>query len=625
MGLDSHFGCLLENPAVKKAKPLTANIRTSPSKLLKSSSGNVHSVRWVGHLKEIRYGRSNTVLRVPRSACVTAGDKIEVNANGSVWVRCKNGNAQIFPGFVSRSRLHLGSRSVSLTIKEISTAVEFEAYTRLAALHYRNHSKHGRAAVLVIKTSDPEFPPILGYIELTSPFYVSKPRANFFCTPFASGEISWDKWDAKTTRQFLGVFVRISRCVVAPEFRGLGLGTILIRSAGAFAKSRWHLSGYLPLFLEISADMLRYVPFTRKAGFTYIGDTEGNLGRVATDMEYLTRNAERVRSKQIVREDSSGIVDQQVSRMNNAMRLMRRQKWSRAQLIERLGNLSKTAVLRDFAIFSKIVSLPKPTLVKGLHPDARKYIDNRKLHRNDLPVARAGVPTNPILLKPLVFRDLRAYFKTQIRRNTKTHAIHQAFGISPEDLTTEVLRKLTLKIDPGEIVVVTGPSGVGKTVLLDIMAGHRRTNLCIEGYFKRPKDTHACSICPVSSKKSLIEIFGEPDAEAGIRALSQVGLSDAYLYLRRFCELSAGQQYRAMLADLVRRRCNLAVIDEFCSTLDPITAHTVAASLAKLARRTGLTVVVAAPHTDLFLGALQPDKLVTLSSYGSADVKILRS
>ena len=36
-------------------------------------------------------------------------------------------------------------------------------------------------------------------------------------------------------------------------------------------------------------------------------------------------------------------------------------------------------------------------------------------------------------------------------------------------------------------------------------------------------------------------------------ALSQVGLSDAFLYLRRFSDLSAGQQYRAMLADLVDR------------------------------------------------------------------------
>jgi ABC-type ATPase with predicted acetyltransferase domain len=78
-----------------------------------------------------------------------------------------------------------------------------------------------------------------------------------------------------------------------------------------------------------------------------------------------------------------------------------------------------------------------------------------------------------------------------------------------------------------------------------------------------------------------------------------------------------------MLADLVRRRCNLAVIDEFCSTLDPITAHTVSASLRKLARATGLTVIVAAPHTDLFLRALQPNKVLTLSSFGKATAKML--
>jgi ABC-type ATPase with predicted acetyltransferase domain len=369
--------------------------------------------------------------------------------------------------------------------------------------------------------------------------------------------------------------------------------------------------------------MLRYVPFTSKAGFTYIGETEGNLARVATDMEYLTRNATRVRSKEIVKEDSSGIVDQQVSRMNASLKVMRRLGLTRAQLISRLRNLTKTSVLRDFALFSKIISLPKPTFVLGLSADAKRYIRSRD-HQE--PPRNGTIPgVNVFRLKsPLVVRNVSASFEAKIRRNARTHAVQQAFGISPDEITTEVLRGVSFSVTPGDIVVITGPSGVGKTVMLDIIGAAKRPGLKLTGSIRRPRKLRVSSIRPLSSTKSLIEIFGETDAETGIRALSQVGLSDAHLYLRRFRELSAGQQYRAMLADLVRRKCNLAVIDEFCSTLDPITAHTVAASLEKLARSTGLTVIVAAPHIDLFLRALRPNKVITLSSYGKATVKIIR-
>jgi ABC-type ATPase with predicted acetyltransferase domain len=555
---------------------------------------------------------------------VTYDDRVEIGVDRSVRVVCQNGKAKIFPSFWARSVLRIGGRNVPLQIKEITTEAELEAYEKLSGLHYRNKSKHGRAAVLVAKTSDKSFPPILGYIELASPFYVSKPRARFFDAPFRNGDIKWDQWDANATRKYLGLFVRIARCVVAPEFRGLGLGTLLISKAAAFARRRWHLSGFVPLFIEISADMLRYVPFPHKAGFVYIGETEGNLGRVAKDIDYLTRNASRVHSKEIVREESCGIVDQQVSRMNNALKLMRKHKLTRRQLIKRLGRLSGKTVLRDFALFFQIVSLPKPTFVMGLSGPARKFIERR--HHEaviSMPAPRTIQRVNA-LSESVVLNEVSAVYRTHIRRNTRTHAVQQAFGISPEDLTSEVLRKVTLAIEPGDVVVITGPSGSGKTVLLDIIAGTSRPGLRVSGLVRRPRGARVSTIRPLSSKKSLIEVFGEPDVEAGIRALSQVGLSDAYLYLRRFCELSAGQQYRAMLADLVRRRCNLAVIDEFCSTLDPVTAHTVSASLGKLALATGMTVVVAAPHTGLFLKALRPNKVVTLSSFGNATVKMVK-
>lgn len=584
-------------------------------------SAKVVSRRWTDHSKVLTLTGGRR-LSVPRSACVTRGDTIKIHPNEGAEVVCRNGRAKISPAFSTKRTLRLGGRRIPIRVKEITSTTEFSAYEHLAALHYRNQGKHGRTAVLVVTATEPQFPRVLGYIELASPFYVSKPRARFFDTPFAHDDVKWTRWNSLTTRKYLGLFVRISRCVVAPEFRGLGLGTILLRSAAQFARDRWHHSGFKPLFLEISADMLRFVPFTQRAGFTYIGDTEGNLARVAKDIDYLTRNAARVRSKEIVREDSFGIVDQQVSRMRNALRIMRDHRLTRGELVAKLKNLNRNKVLKDFALFVDVVSLPKPTFIYGLTETAQRFV---KVRSQDLGCGSPRLdemrPQIKSLARPIRLRNVAASFSARVRRNSHTHAIQQAFGISPDSLVVDVLRGITFSVQPGSIVVITGPSGAGKSVLMDVIAGTQRHGLTLCGSIWRPSNMRAGYLTPLNSNKSLIEIFGQPDVEAGIKILSQMGISDAFLYLRRFPELSAGQQYRVMLADLVRRNCNLALIDEFCSTLDPVTASTVAASLAKLVRTTGLTAVLAAPHTSNFLSALRPDRLVSLSSYGSATIR----
>ncbi|MBI3951773.1 MAG: hypothetical protein HY314_15095 [Acidobacteria bacterium] len=63
-----------------------------------------------------------------------------------------------------------------------------------------------------------------------SMFYMNKPRAIVLNAPFNLNGIAWDAWDMPTMRQYIHLIVRIARCVVYPEFRGLGLGQILIRS-----------------------------------------------------------------------------------------------------------------------------------------------------------------------------------------------------------------------------------------------------------------------------------------------------------------------------------------------------------------------------------------------------------
>jgi len=79
-----------------------------------------------------------------------------------------------------------------------------------------------------------------------------------------------------------------------------------------------------------------------------------------------------------------------------------------------------------------------------------------------------------------------------------------------------------------------------------------------------------------------------------------VGLNDAFLFVRRYDQLSEGQKYRYRLAKLIESGAQWWIMDEFCSTLDRDTAKIVAFNVQKLARKLGKAVVAATTHTDLF-------------------------
>jgi hypothetical protein len=89
-----------------------------------------------------------------------------------------------------------------------------------------------------------------------------------------------------------------------------------VKHASDFARDHWQVAQLKPKFIEISVDMLKFVPFSHRAGMVFIGETEGNLRRVVKDLPYLLANQDRVNGD-VVHDGACGIVDQQVSRMTN--------------------------------------------------------------------------------------------------------------------------------------------------------------------------------------------------------------------------------------------------------------------------------------------------------------------
>jgi ABC-type phosphate/phosphonate transport system ATPase subunit/GNAT superfamily N-acetyltransferase len=580
----------------------------------------VRRIRWNGYEKLATLSTPGVELSLPRSACVAMGDTLELRGK-SVYVIARSGaKHKIGPTYARKEEIRIGRTQHAVRIKEIDDAEEFTAYQHLAQLHYRTHGKYGRSAVLIVRNGSPVMPKVLAYIELSSPFYFNKPRTRIVNTQVTLGETEWQSWDPSTNKKFLGVFVRIARCVVAPEFRGLGIAALLVKHAKRFARERWQVGGVRPLFIEISADMLKFVPFAERAGLHYIGETEGNLARVAVDIEYLTRNASRVRAKEIVQETACGIVDQQVRRMEQALLVMRTHRIRRGDLVKKLQNLTEARAIRDFGILSEIVSLPKPSYLGGLYHGVDKFVRGRVKELGISPRSRTQRRPVPPISAPFVLDGITCQFTSPIRNHFANHAVQQAFGINQKSVTTTVMSGFKLTISPGDIVLVGGPSGAGKSALLNLIAGTRLRGMQIDGDILRPPNARIGRFSPLPSRVSLIEFFGKKDVEAGLDLLSRVGLSDALLFLKKFAHLSTGQQYRAMLAALIHRRANVAIVDEFCSTLDPITASVVAHGLRKLAKELGITVVAASPCYEALFDSLRPDQVVVMQSYGSHSV-----
>lgn len=579
-------------------------------------------------VKSVKYGdetklyrlENDRVFKTHRYCCLGEGDDIVFTTGGRAHSRCLNGAARVFPLYRGRGSISFGCRTVPLYIKELETAQEIHGYHQLEEYHYRGKVLHGRRVPLIVGSDDPLLPKVLGYIELSTAFLMDRPRARLLNAPFFGGTVKWDEWNKGTVRKYTNVVVRIARCVVSPEFRGLGIANILVTHAIRFARDHWHVGHLKPLFLEITADMLRYVPFVESAGMHYIGDTEGNIQRVNKDMNYILKNYSRVRKREILKEESAGIVDLQVFYATQLKRIQRQSGLRRKDLLKLLLRSPNRLSDEHWSLLHRILRLPKPTFLVGLTRGAEQFVRGRIKHLG-LPPTYPAKGMNHDKVRPvnksIAVRNCRLELKASVIRTRSTRRIQQAFGVDREMLTTTLFAGLNFDIRPGDIVLLCGPSGAGKTSLLSLLVkkliNPKGEVGGLNGRVSAPGGAISL-LSPLSSSRPLINSLGRVSFEEALYALNISGLAEAHLYVKRFRELSNGQRYRAMVARLIASGAPIWIADEFCATLDPITANIVCRNLRNCARKLGVTVIVAAANWGDFIEELMPDVVIYLRS-----------
>ncbi len=197
----------------------------------------------------------------------------------------------------------------------------------------------------------------------------------------------------------------------------------------------------------------------------------------------------------------------------------------------------------------------------------------------------------------------------------QVHGLHKSFD------SQEVLKGIDFDVKPGEIFVIMGPSGSGKSVLLKHLIGLEPPDsgeILINGEtIEAAQAGEKYRLAMVFQSGALLnsltvgENVGLYLSEHRLKSpeeiqkivsekLHDVGLADAAD--KTPAELSGGMKKRAAIARALVIEPQLILYDEPTSELDPLSAVVIGEEILKLKHRIGVTSLVVSHDRDLAFG-----------------------
>jgi len=208
--------------------------------------------------------------------------------------------------------------------------------------------------------------------------------------------------------------------------------------------------------------------------------------------------------------------------------------------------------------------------------------------------------------------------------------LHRQFNGRP------VLQALSMRLQPGEYVAITGESGVGKSTLLNLIAGLDRPDsgrLALDGADYAGLDENALTRLRRDKLGFVFQAFhilphltlrqnvvlplwlkGQDGAAANRQAerlLDAVGLADRAESWPR--ELSGGEMQRVAIARALVHEPRLVLADEPTGNLDPTNAAKVLALLTESIRASGAMGILVTHSPE---AAKSADRVLHLTSGG---------